>query len=428
VDDLVVDDELTALVRENENAHASASVVERASETIEQLTLVKDGEGLLDITSFGHGNDAAVITDVEDAILLEDGPQHVLHDDRWGRVADEGRLFVQHLGEQVNTKVTMLAGLAAGGDADDLAWSTLENQKVANADVVARDGDGVGAHLGGGRWVDGLWRRDAGAGNGNISFRNYDFLTDGILAVTVVWFVVVMMMMAEGGSVNGMCNSLCNTLNTTAEAVVMAVVVVVAHVPLVFWRVDGTGGSSLCDTNFALGTGKIRDGTSEARSLFGVALLTNAEALFSSCSTDGAGTLSVLTFSYVESRVESSGSDTNAANRVEVAVVGSITDVELGVDVLLIWFLITLSCHLDTTGNALARNTFAFDKAGFLTDLTALRTLFFSAVLFTGLTTPRTLFFGAVLLVNASLLAVDAVLSREAGFVTFPSDAQSLVR
>lgn len=50
------------------------------------------------------------------------------------------------LGEEVNTEITMLAGLGGCCDADDLARTTLKDQEVANADVVARDGDIVRSH------------------------------------------------------------------------------------------------------------------------------------------------------------------------------------------------------------------------------------------------------------------------------------------
>tara|TARA_R110002003_G_scaffold251_8_gene17810 strand:+ start:2846 stop:3040 length:195 start_codon:yes stop_codon:yes gene_type:complete len=57
------------------------------------------------------------------------------------------------LGEQVNTEVAVLASLGGGGDADDLARAALEDQEIANADVVAGDGNGVGrSHLACGGW------------------------------------------------------------------------------------------------------------------------------------------------------------------------------------------------------------------------------------------------------------------------------------
>jgi len=57
------------------------------------------------------------------------------------------------LREEVNTQVAVLAGLRRGGDADDLARTALEDQEIANADVVARDGDGVGIHVAVMAWV-----------------------------------------------------------------------------------------------------------------------------------------------------------------------------------------------------------------------------------------------------------------------------------
>jgi hypothetical protein len=48
------------------------------------------------------------------------------------------------LGEEIDTEVAVLAGVGAGADADDLARAALEDQKVANADVVAGDGDCLG--------------------------------------------------------------------------------------------------------------------------------------------------------------------------------------------------------------------------------------------------------------------------------------------
>jgi hypothetical protein len=48
------------------------------------------------------------------------------------------------LGEEIDTKVAVLAGGRGGRDADDLAGAALEHQEVTQADVVAGDGDGVG--------------------------------------------------------------------------------------------------------------------------------------------------------------------------------------------------------------------------------------------------------------------------------------------
>jgi len=101
---------------------------------------------LLDIASLGHGNDGTVLTDVKNTVLLEDRAEHVLDDDGWCRVGDETRLLMKLLGEEINTEVTVLTGLGRGGNANDLARATLKDQEIANANVVARDGDGVGSH------------------------------------------------------------------------------------------------------------------------------------------------------------------------------------------------------------------------------------------------------------------------------------------
>ena len=50
------------------------------------------------------------------------------------------------LGEEINSQVAVLAGLRRGGDADHLARTTLEDQKISNADVVARNSNCIGIH------------------------------------------------------------------------------------------------------------------------------------------------------------------------------------------------------------------------------------------------------------------------------------------
>jgi len=81
VDDLVVDGKLASSVIDDHDAHASSSIGERFIKVSPEGALVDDGKVLLYIASLGHGNDVAIITDVEDAVLLEDRPEHVLDDD-----------------------------------------------------------------------------------------------------------------------------------------------------------------------------------------------------------------------------------------------------------------------------------------------------------------------------------------------------------
>jgi hypothetical protein len=144
VNDLVIDSHLLTFVRDDEDADATTAIVEGLCEAVEEAALVEDGEALLDITSLGHSDNTAILADVKNAVLLEDRAEHVLDNDGWGRVGDERGLLMELLGEKVNTEVTVLASLGGGGDADDLARAALQNQEIADADVVARDGDGVG--------------------------------------------------------------------------------------------------------------------------------------------------------------------------------------------------------------------------------------------------------------------------------------------
>lgn len=143
MDDLEVDGELLAVVVEDKDADGATATLEGVAETAGKVGLVNDGQAVLDVAGLGHGNHEALL-DVEDAVLLEDGAEHGLDDDAGGRVGDEGRLLVQLLGEEVNTKVAVLASGRRGRDADDLAGAALQHQEVAEADVVAGDGDSVG--------------------------------------------------------------------------------------------------------------------------------------------------------------------------------------------------------------------------------------------------------------------------------------------
>jgi hypothetical protein len=153
VNDLVVDSHLHTIVVDNEDTDAASAVVEGLGETVEESALVEDGEALLDITRLGHGDDATILTDVKNTVLLEDRTKHVLDNDGRSRVGDEAGLLMELLGEEVDTEVTVLTSLGGGGDADDLARAALEDQEIANADVVAGDGDGVrGRHLACGGW------------------------------------------------------------------------------------------------------------------------------------------------------------------------------------------------------------------------------------------------------------------------------------
>jgi hypothetical protein len=147
VDDAHVNGHLAVVVGDDENTDAAAARLEGLLEAAPEAALVNDGQVLLDIASLGHGDDGAVMH-VEDTVLLEDRADHGLNHDAGGRVGDERRLLMELLGEEVDTKVAVLASGSRGRDADDLARAALEDEDVAEADMVAGDGHSVGA-LGG---------------------------------------------------------------------------------------------------------------------------------------------------------------------------------------------------------------------------------------------------------------------------------------
>ena len=150
MDNLHVDSHLAAVVGDDQDTDAAAARLERLLEAAPEAALVDDGQVLLDIASLGHGDDAALLH-VEDAVLLEHGAEHGLDDDAGGRVRDERRLLMELLGEEVDTEVAVLASGSRGRDADDLAGAALEDEDVAEADVVAGDRHRVG----GGRTLGG---------------------------------------------------------------------------------------------------------------------------------------------------------------------------------------------------------------------------------------------------------------------------------
>jgi hypothetical protein len=107
------------------------------------MALVDNLETLLDLAGLGHGDELAIVANVDEAILLKDRAEQGV-ENHWGRgMRDNARFLVKLLGEKVNTKVSVLTGLGTGGDTDDLAGTVLEDHEIANADVVTRDGEGA---------------------------------------------------------------------------------------------------------------------------------------------------------------------------------------------------------------------------------------------------------------------------------------------
>lgn len=114
------------------------------------------------------------------------------------------------LGEQIDTEVAVLAGLGGRGDADDLARTALKNEKIADTDMVAWNGDGIrsSATL---NQADAFANTLANAGGA------------GLLPVNDYFFALMMVGMER------MENTVGSFFKAMADGVVVTVVVVVTH-------------------------------------------------------------------------------------------------------------------------------------------------------------------------------------------------------
>lgn len=230
VDDLEVDNELTATVVDDEGTDGATAIGKGITDALEQTTLADDGETLLDIASLSHGDQAAVVTEVQDAVGLVDRAEHGLDHNGGRGVGDEAGLLLQLAGEEVDTQVAVLAGLGGDRDADDLAGAALQDEDVANADEVAGDGDG----LADGAAVAGLHDADLLADAVAVAGRTALVAHDDILTVMVV---------------EGVEDAVSSTLDAAAERVVVTLVVVVTHL--------AGGGDGFTDSVLDLGGGRV---------------------------------------------------------------------------------------------------------------------------------------------------------------------------
>lgn len=131
------------MVRDNQNANRSGAMAKGLLQLRPEIALINNLEALLDLPGLGHGNELAIVTNVNQTVLLEDRAKKGVKDHRRGRVRDNTRLLVKLLSEKVNTKISVLAGLSTGGDTNDLARTVLQDHKVTNADVVTGDSKGT---------------------------------------------------------------------------------------------------------------------------------------------------------------------------------------------------------------------------------------------------------------------------------------------
>jgi len=291
--DLIVHNQLTTLIAQHQDPNAATAIIKSIRDTTPQVALVQHRQCLLHVPGIRHGDNAPIITNIQHAVLLEHRAKHVLHNHRRGRVADEAAFLVQLLGEQVDAEVAVLARLRRRRDADYLARAALQDQQVADADVVAWDRDGcvVRHAVCAVRMpafvtlvVHGLVARGVVVVVRVAAGRNLDvtFLDDDLLALDVLAVPVVMVMAEQGRSVNRMSDPFSDAFESSTKGVVLALAVVIAHITLVVMggRVDGGARRAFFDANFGLaGGGKVGGGTSEVAVSF-----------------DGASVLAELTF------------------------------------------------------------------------------------------------------------------------------------
>lgn len=218
VDHLVVNNQLATTVIDDKDTDGATPFVEGIADAAVQVVLSNNGETGLDITALGESNEA-VVADVEDAVGLVDGAEHGLDDNRGGWVGDEAGLLVKLAGEQVDTKVAVLASLGRGGDADHLGGAALQDQNVASTNEVAGDRNG----LGGGGANTGLDNADILANTNWAPFVSDNYFFAVIMVIMVTMVTMVMMV------VEGVRDAVDSAFHTTTEGVVVTVVVVVTH-------------------------------------------------------------------------------------------------------------------------------------------------------------------------------------------------------
>lgn len=127
MDDLVINRQLPTTIIDNQDTDTTSAIGKRVIKPRPESALINDRKTLLDLARLGHSDNTTIIADVQDAVLLEDRAEHILHDHRRLGVGHEAGLFMKLLGEEVDSEIAVLARLGRGCDTDDLARTTLED-------------------------------------------------------------------------------------------------------------------------------------------------------------------------------------------------------------------------------------------------------------------------------------------------------------
>jgi len=73
-----VNSQFIRTITENQDANTSATISKGVIQSSPQASLVGNAKGLLNITILGHGDDATILADIKETILLEDRTLHRL--------------------------------------------------------------------------------------------------------------------------------------------------------------------------------------------------------------------------------------------------------------------------------------------------------------------------------------------------------------
>jgi hypothetical protein len=70
MDNLVINNELTAAIINHKSANASFAISEGITDSGPQTALVNDPDALLDVAGRRHTNNASIVTQIQNAVLL----------------------------------------------------------------------------------------------------------------------------------------------------------------------------------------------------------------------------------------------------------------------------------------------------------------------------------------------------------------------
>lgn len=75
--------QLLSMIVDNEYSHRARALSESLSDLVVKISLVNYFETLFDLTRLGHADQFAIVSDVDESVLLEDGSQKGVKNNGW---------------------------------------------------------------------------------------------------------------------------------------------------------------------------------------------------------------------------------------------------------------------------------------------------------------------------------------------------------